>query len=100
MSNAYNPTFERLINSLYAAETEAKAAEKKVKAIKDEIKSFSTITGITNFETETGKVAVYETGGGFSLDSEKVRALLSKPKYESCLVPRATSTAVRLTLKK
>jgi pyruvate/oxaloacetate carboxyltransferase len=99
-SATLNATYERLINALHDAEVEHKVASKKLDSIKNEIKNFSKATGITNFESELGKIAVYQTGGGMSLDADKVRALLSKPKYESCLVERSTATAVRLTLKK
>lgn len=99
-SATLNATYERLINALHDAEVEHKVASKKLDSIKNEIKNFSKATGITNFESDLGKVAVYQTGGGMMLDAEKVRAILSKPKYESCLVARSAGTAVRLTLKK
>lgn len=99
-SATLNATYERLINALHDAEVEHKVASKKLDSIKNEIKNFSVATGITHFESELGMVSIYKNGGGMVLDGDKVRALLSKPKYESCLVARAPGTAVRLTLKK
>lgn len=99
MSNKIQNRIDTLVSDMRQAEIALKAATEKLNEAKKAIIDFAEATGENNIESELAKVCVYATGGSY-LDPAKVKAIIGDGGYKACLSDKATSVAVRLTLKK
>jgi hypothetical protein len=93
-------TQDRLIATYLDRYAEHKAAEAKLKAIRDEIEKFADVTGLREFENPVAKVCVFEQAGKTTIDKDRVLELVGQEVYDSLLKRGAASTCVKVTITK